>query len=60
VATIAASAKVVVSGSQLEINASMMTVNAGMAKSSGVIQADTLMANSVVANSYTPGAGDAW
>ena len=58
--TIVASAKVVVSSSQVEINAAMVTVNAGMAKFSGVVQADTLIANSVIASSYTPGAGNIW
>jgi hypothetical protein len=56
--TIQASAKVVVNSSQLEISASMITVNAGMAKFSGVVQTDTLIANSVIANSYTPGTGN--
>src|SRR5947209_3450249 len=51
--TILASAKIVLSSSQLEINAGMITVNAGMAKFSGVVQADTLIANSVIASSYT-------
>lgn len=58
--TIQAAAKVVVNSSQLQISASMITVDAGMAKFSGVIQTDTLIANSVVANSYTPGVGNIW
>jgi hypothetical protein len=58
--TIQAAAKVVVNSSQLQINASMITIDAGMAKFSGVIQADTLIANSVVASSYTPGVGNVW
>ena len=58
--TITAAAKVVVSASQLEIDASMVTVNAGMAKFSGVVQADALIANSVIASSYTPGVGNIW
>ncbi len=33
----------------------MVTVNAGMSKFSGVVQADTVIANSVVGTSYTPG-----
>jgi hypothetical protein len=56
--TIKAAAKVVVSSSQVEINASTVTVSAAAAKFSGVIQADTLIANSVVASSYSPGAGN--
>jgi hypothetical protein len=56
--TITASAKVVVNASQLEISAGMVKVDAGMAKFSGVVQADTLIANSVIASSYTPGTGN--
>ena len=38
----------------------MITVNAGMSKCSGVVQADTVIASSVVGASYTPGAGNIW
>jgi hypothetical protein len=58
--TITSSAKVVVETSQVEVNASMVTVNAAMAKFNGVVQADTLIANSVIASSYSPGAGNIW
>jgi hypothetical protein len=58
--TINSASNVVLSTSQVEINASMVTVNAPMAKFSGVLQADILIANSVVASSYTPGAGNIW
>lgn len=58
--TITAAAKVVISATQLDITASMVTVNAGMAKFSGVIQTDTLIANSVVSASYSPGKGNIW
>lgn len=57
---IRASSKVSLACSEIEIDASTMTVNAGMAKFSGVVQADTLVANSVVASSYSPGAGNVW
>lgn len=58
--TVTASAKVTVNASTAEISASMLTVNAGMSKFSGVVQADTVIANSVVSSSYTPGAGNIW
>jgi hypothetical protein len=58
--TIQAAAKVEIDASQLKVNASMVDVSAGMAKFSGVVQCDTLVANSVVAASYTPGAGNVW
>jgi len=58
--TINASAKVTVNASQLAITAGMVTVDAGMSKFSGVVQADTVISNSVVSASYTPGAGNIW
>ena len=58
--TVNASAKVTITASTAEISASMLTVNAGMSKFSGVVQADTVMTNSVVSTSYTPGAGNIW
>lgn len=58
--TITSSAKVTINASMAEISASMLTVNAGMSKFSGVVQADTVITNSVVSTSYTPGAGNIW
>lgn len=58
--TVNASAKVTVTASVLEVSASMVTVNAGMSKFSGVVQADTVISNSVISASYTPGAGNIW
>ena len=56
--TVTAAAKVKVSAAVVEIDAGQVEVNAGMARFSGVVQCDTLIANSVVASSYTPGAGN--
>lgn len=58
--TITAAAKVTVNASTMEVSAGMVTVNAGMSKFSGVVQCDTLITNSVVSASYTPGAGNIW
>ncbi len=58
--TVNASAKVTISASQIEVTAGMMTVNAGMSKFSGVVQADTVISNTVVSSAYTPGAGNIW
>ena len=58
--TVDAGSKVTVNAGNVEISASMVTVNAGMSKFSGVVQADTVIANSVVGTSYTPGAGNIW
>ena len=58
--TVEAAAKVSVSASTVEVSAGMVTVDAGMSRFSGVVQADTVICNSIVAASYTPGAGNIW
>jgi hypothetical protein len=58
--TITASAKVTINASQVTVSAGLVTVDAGMSRFSGVVQADTVIANSVVSASYTPGAGNIW
>lgn len=58
--TVTSSAKVTINASTVELSAGMVTVNAGMSKFSGVVQADTVISNSVVSASYTPGAGNIW
>jgi uncharacterized protein involved in type VI secretion and phage assembly len=58
--TVNASAKVTINASAVEISAGMVTVNAGMSKFSGVVQADTVISQSVISASYTPGAGNIW
>jgi uncharacterized protein involved in type VI secretion and phage assembly len=58
--TITASAKVTVSASQVEVSASQVIVNTGISKFSGVVQCDTLISNSVISASYSPGAGNIW
>jgi uncharacterized protein involved in type VI secretion and phage assembly len=58
--TVQASAKVTINASQVEVSAGMVQVNAGMSRFSGVVQADTVITNSVISASYTPGAGNIW
>lgn len=59
--TVNASAKVTINaGGVVEVSASAVTVNAGMSRFSGVVQADTVISNSVISASYTPGAGNIW
>jgi uncharacterized protein involved in type VI secretion and phage assembly len=58
--TIETSAKLTISASTVEVTAGQVTVNAGISKFSGVVQADTVIANTVVGTSYTPGAGNIW
>ena len=58
--TVTAAGRVAVDAAQVDLTASVLTVNAGMSKFSGVVQCDTLIANSVVSASYTPGAGNVY
>ncbi len=52
--------RVEVHASTVEVSAATLTVNSGMSTFSGVVKADTVITNSVVASSYTPGAGNVW
>jgi uncharacterized protein involved in type VI secretion and phage assembly len=59
--TIIASATVTVqAGASVKVSAATVNVDAAMSKFSGVVQADTVITNSVVSSSYTPGAGNIW
>jgi uncharacterized protein involved in type VI secretion and phage assembly len=58
--TVTASAKVTVNASTIEMTAGMVTVNAGLSRFSGVVQADTVISNTVISSAYTPGAGNIW
>jgi uncharacterized protein involved in type VI secretion and phage assembly len=58
--TITAVAKVTINASTVEVAATMVTVNSGMSKFSGVVQADTVICNTIVSATYTPGAGNIW
>ena len=53
-----AAAKVTLNASAIEINAGAINVNAGHTKFAGTLQCDTMISNSVVSASYTPGAGN--
>jgi hypothetical protein len=58
--TVNTPAKVTINAGAVEINSSIFSVNATMSKFSGAVQCDTLLSNSVVSASYTPGAGNVW
>ncbi len=51
---------VTAAGGVTTINGPVVRLEAAMTQSPGVIQADTVIANSIVAASYTPGAGNEW
>jgi uncharacterized protein involved in type VI secretion and phage assembly len=58
--TVTTSSKTTVNASLVEITAGMVTVNAGLSRFSGVVQADTVISNTVISATYTPGAGNIW
>ena len=57
---VVAPGRVSVSAAEVQVAAGIVNVDAGMARFSGVVKCETLIANSVVAASYTPGAGNIW
>jgi uncharacterized protein involved in type VI secretion and phage assembly len=58
--TINASAVVTINASSLNVSASAVSVNAGSSNFSGTVLAATVNTPSVVAATYTPGAGNIW
>lgn len=58
--TVNSAAKVTINASVVEINSGLLNVNAPMSKFSGVVQCDALISNSVISESYSPGAGNIW
>lgn len=58
--TLQAASNVKVQASQVEVQAGAVRVDAAMSTFSGVVRCDTLIATSVVATTYTPGAGNIW
>lgn len=58
--TIQTSGKLKIQASTIDASAGMVKVDSGMSKFSGVVKSDTVITNSVVSASYTPGAGNVW
>jgi hypothetical protein len=59
-ATLSASGALTIEAATVRISAGTITFESGMTSASGVLRTDTLVATSVVASSYTPGAGNIW
>ena len=55
---IQSAAKLNLDCAQLTVSTGQVTINSGMVKVSGVLQCDTIIANSVIGSSYTPGVGN--
>jgi uncharacterized protein involved in type VI secretion and phage assembly len=58
--SVQASSTVKVEAAKVDVTAGMVTVDAAMAKFSGVVKCEVLQATTVVATTYTPGAGNIW
>jgi len=58
--TLQTSSKVQVQASQVQISAGQVTVDAAMSKFSGIVKCDVMQATTVIATTYTPGAGNIW
>jgi uncharacterized protein (DUF2345 family) len=58
--TVEAPGNLALKAAMIEIEGSMVKINAAMIQCSGTVQADTLIATNVVASNYTPGSGNLW
>ena len=58
--SVVSSGKVNIQAGDVNVSASSVKVDASMSKFSGVVQADTVIANAIVGTTYTPGAGNIW
>ncbi len=58
--TVTAAAKVTVNATQVSVSAGTVQVDAAMSSFSGVVRCDVLQATTVIAATYTPGAGNVW
>ena len=51
---------VTVEAGQLHVSAGMVEIDSGMVRASGVVRASTVITDTIVAATYTPGAGNVW
>lgn len=58
--TVQTSANVKVQASKVDVAAGMVKVDAAMSQFSGIVKCDVLQATTVIASTYTPGAGNVW
>ena len=59
-AAISSPGTVQIDASVLKANCSTVAVNTAMANFSGTVKANTMITNTIVAATYTPGAGNVW
>ena len=58
--TVHSASRLTVRASIVELEAGALKVNAAVSEFSGLLKCDSLLTNSVVSSSYTPGAGNIW
>jgi hypothetical protein len=58
--TLQSASSVAIKASSITLEAASVNLNSAMVKCDGVLQSDSLITNTVVAASYTPGAGNVW
>jgi uncharacterized protein involved in type VI secretion and phage assembly len=58
--TITTSGKLTLNASVVEVAAAQVNLDSSMVRVAGVLQANTVVTNSVISASYTPGAGNIW
>jgi len=56
--TIRAANKVTINATELKVNATNLVIDSAISKFNGVVQCNTLISNSVISASYSPGAGN--
>ncbi|MDT7041462.1 phage baseplate assembly protein V [Candidatus Nitronereus thalassa] len=57
---ISSSAKVKINASTLDVSAATVKLKAALVDCDGIVKCETMQAKSVIASSYTPGAGNVW
>jgi uncharacterized protein involved in type VI secretion and phage assembly len=58
--SVVSAGRLTVQASAVDVSATALTVNAGMSRFNGAVQAQTVIATTVVGATYTPGAGNIW
>jgi uncharacterized protein involved in type VI secretion and phage assembly len=58
--TLKTGATVTVQGTRLDVTAGTVSVNSAMSTFSGMVKCDVMQATTVIASTYTPGAGNIW
>ena len=58
--SIQSASRVAIQGTQMTVDAGQVTVNAGVATFSGLLRSQVCQTTTVIASTYTPGAGNIW